>query len=60
MLIPPLFPLCLSAAKMGFLFLGVRVSFIGGFVPTGVFSGAVEAVGDERVSSVAMAVIQIH
>jgi MFS family permease len=55
----PLFPLFFSAGEMGFSALVVLVGFIGGFVPTGVFSGAVEAVGDQRLSGMAMAVIQI-
>ena len=55
----PLFPLFFSAGETGFLALVVLVGFIGGFVPTGVFSGAVETVGDERLSGMAMAVIQI-
>jgi MFS family permease len=55
----PLFPLFFSAGEAGFLSLVVLVGFIGGFVPTGVFSGAVEAVGDERLGGMAMAVIQI-
>ena len=58
-LIAPLFPLSFSAGEMGFLALAILVGFIGGFVPTGVFSGAVETVGDERLSGMAMAVIQI-
>jgi MFS family permease len=58
-LIAPLFPLSFSAGETGFLSLVVLVGFIGGFVPTGVFSGAVEAVDDERLSGMAMAVIQI-
>jgi predicted MFS family arabinose efflux permease len=55
----PLFPLFFSSGETGFLSLVVLVGFIGGFVPTGVFSGAVEAVGDERLGGMAMAVIQI-
>jgi MFS family permease len=55
----PLFPLFFSAGETGFLSLVVLVGFIGGFVPTGVFSAAVETVGDERLSGMAMAVIQI-
>ena len=55
----PLFPLFFSAGETGFLALAVLVGFIGGFVPTGVFAGAVEAVGDERFGGMAMAVIQI-
>jgi MFS family permease len=58
-LIAPLFPLSFSAGETGFLILAILVGFIGGFVPTGVFSGAVETVGDERLSGMAMAVIQI-
>jgi MFS family permease len=58
-LIAPLFPLCFSAGETGFLVLAILVGFIGGFVPTGVFSGAVETVGDERLSGMAMAVILI-
>jgi MFS family permease len=58
-LIAPLFPLCFSAGETGFLALAILVGFIGGFVPTGVFSGAVETVGDERLSGMAMAVILI-
>ena len=58
-LMAPLFPLTFFAGEMGFLTLAILVGFIGGFVPTGVFSGAVETVGDERLSGMAMAVIQI-
>jgi MFS family permease len=58
-LMAPLFPLTSYAGEMGFLALAILVGFIGGFVPTGVFSGAVETVGDERLSGMAMAVIQI-
>ncbi|NWF55432.1 MAG: MFS transporter [Syntrophaceae bacterium] len=58
-LIAPLFPLSFYAAETGFLFLAILVGFIGGFVPTGVFSGAAEAVEDERLGGMAMAVIQI-
>lgn len=55
----PLFPLSFSAGETGFLALAILVGFIAGFVPTGVFAGAVETVGDERLSGMAMAVIQI-
>ena len=58
-LMAPLFPLFFSAGETGFLSLVVLVGFIGGFVPTGVFSAAVETVGNERLSGMAMAVIQI-
>jgi len=58
-LMAPLFPLFFSAGETGFLALVILLGFIGGFVPTGVFSGAVEMAGDERLSGMAMAVIQI-
>jgi MFS family permease len=58
-LMAPLFPFSSSAGETGFLVLAILVGFIGGFVPPGVFSGAVETVGDERLSGMAMAVIQI-
>jgi len=58
-LLAPLFPFSFSAGETGFMVLAILVGFIGGFVPTGVFSGAVETVGDERLSGMAMAVIQI-
>jgi MFS family permease len=58
-LMAPLFPLTFFVGETGFLALAILVGFIGGFVPTGVFSGAVETVGDERLSGMAMAVIQI-
>jgi len=58
-LIAPLFPLSFSAGETGFWVLAILVGFIGGFVPPGVFSGAVETVGDERLSGMAMAVILI-
>jgi MFS family permease len=58
-LIGLLFPFCFGAAEGTFLFLVVALGFISGFVPTGVFAGTVEAVGDERLSGMAMAVIQI-
>jgi len=53
------FPFCFGAGTGTFLFLIVTLGFISGFVPTGVFAGTVEAVGDERLSGMAMAVIQI-
>jgi predicted MFS family arabinose efflux permease len=58
-LMAPLFLLFFSAGETGFLALVILLGFIGGFVPTGVFSGAVEMAGDERLSGMAMAVIQI-
>ena len=58
-LIALLFPFCFRAGTGTFLFLVIALGFISGFVPTGVFAGAVEAVGNERLSGMAMAVIQI-
>jgi len=54
-----LFPLAFSVKAELFLPLAVALGFIGGFVPTGVFAAGVEAVGDERLGGMAMAVIQI-
>ena len=58
-LMAPLFPFSFFAGETWFPLLVILLGFIGGFVPTGVFSGAVEMVGDERLSGMAMAVIQI-
>ena len=58
-LMAPLYPLSFFAAENCFPALVVLLGFISGFVPTGVFSGAVETVRDERFSGMAMAVIQI-
>ena len=54
-----LFPANATASENLFLALTVAIGFLGGFVPTGVFSSAVEIVGDERLTGMAMAVIQI-
>ncbi|RPJ40380.1 MAG: MFS transporter, partial [Deltaproteobacteria bacterium] len=54
-----LLPFCYGAGASTFLFLVIAIGFVGGFVPTGVFAGAVEAAADERLSGMAMAVIQI-
>jgi len=54
-----LFPLSSSVPVEMFLLLAIALGFIGGFVPPGVFSAAVEVVGDERLSGMAMAVILI-
>ena len=54
-----LFPFCYAAEGGVFLLLVIALGFIGGFVPTGVFAGAVEAAADERLTGMAMAVIQI-
>ncbi len=58
-LMAPLYPLSFFAVENCFLALVIMLGFISGFVPTGVFSGAVETVGDERLGGMAMAVIQI-
>lgn len=54
-----LFPFCYPAGPGAFLFLVIALGFIGGFVPPGVFAGAVEAAADDRLGGMAMAVIQI-
>ncbi len=54
-----LWPLAFFASEVGFLPLVIAMGLIGGFVPTGVFSAGVEAVGDERLAGMAMAVIQV-
>ena len=54
-----LFPFCYGAGTSLFFFLVIAIGIVGGFVPTGVFVGAVEAAADERLSGMAMAVIQI-
>jgi MFS family permease len=58
-LMAPLYPLSFFAGENCFPALVIMLGFISGFVPTGVFSGAVETVRDERLSGMAMAVIQI-
>ena len=54
-----LFPLSSGVTENLFLLLAAAIGFAGGFVPTGVFSGGLEVVGDERMAGMAMAVIQI-
>ena len=54
-----LYPANATASEHLFIALTIAIGFIGSFVPTGVFSGAVEIVGDERLAGMAMAVIQI-
>lgn len=54
-----LWPLSFSVDAELFLALVVVLGFITGFVPTGVLAAGVEAVGDERLSGMAMAVIQV-
>ena len=59
LLIAALFPFYYGAGRVFFSFLVIALGFVSGFVPTGVFAGAVEIVADERLSGMAMAVIQI-
>jgi MFS family permease len=54
-----LFPFLFGAERETFILLAIVLGFVSGFVPTGVFAGAVEVAGDERLSGMAMAVIQI-
>src|SRR4030043_366273 len=54
-----LFPLIFHVPAEILIPLVVVLGFIGGFVPTGIFAAGVEAVGDERLGGMAMAVIQI-
>jgi MFS family permease len=54
-----LWPLTFIVREGGFLPLAIAIGFVGGFVPTGVFSAGVEIVGDERLAGMAMAVIQV-
>ena len=54
-----LVPLGSSVNEDLFLVLVAAMGFVSGFVPAGVFSAAVEVVGDERLGGMAMAVIQI-
>ena len=54
-----LFPIFFYVSGKGVVVLMASLGFIGGFVPTGVFSAGVEAVGDERLGGMAMAVIQV-
>jgi ACS family glucarate transporter-like MFS transporter len=54
-----LWPLAFFVSEGGFLPLVIAMGLIGGFVPTGVFSAGVEAVRDERLAGMAMAVIQV-
>ena len=54
-----LWPLSSSVDADLFLALVIVLGFITGFVPTGVLAAGVEAVGDERLGGMAMAVIQV-
>jgi predicted MFS family arabinose efflux permease len=54
-----LFPFCIGAEAGAFTFLVITIGFFAGSVPTGIFAGAVEVVGDERLGGITMAVLQI-
>ena len=54
-----LWPLVFFVREGGFLPLVIAIGLLCGFIPTGVFSGGVEAVGDERLAGMAMAMIQV-
>lgn len=54
-----LWPLTLTLGEGSFTALMIAIGFISGFVPTAVFAGAVDAVGDERLGGMAMAVVQV-
>ena len=59
LVIASLFPASGAVGESLFLFLAAAIGFLAGFVPTSVFSSAADVVGDERLSGIAMAVIQI-
>ena len=59
LLMAAFFPFYHGAGGGIFLFLVIALGLVGGFVPTGVFAGAVEIVADERLGGMAMAVVQI-
>ncbi len=52
-------PLNANVSEDVFLFLATVIGFLGGFIPTTVFSSAADIVGDERLAGMAMATIQI-
>jgi MFS family permease len=54
-----IFPVNATVSENVFLVLVAVVGFLGGFIPTTVFSAAADVVGDERLAGMAMAVIQI-
>jgi MFS family permease len=58
-LMAALYPMSFLMRADLFPILLIVLGFIAGFVPPGVFAAAVETVGDERLSGMAMAVIQI-
>ena len=54
-----IFPVNATVSEHVFLSLLAVIGFLGGFIPTAVFSSAADIVGDERLAGMAMAVIQI-
>ena len=54
-----LLPANAQVGESAFLALAAAIGFVGGFVPTTVFSSAADVVGDERLAGMAMAVVQI-
>jgi predicted MFS family arabinose efflux permease len=59
LLIALLFPFCIGAEAGVFTFLIITIGLFAGSIPTGIFAGAVEVVGDEQLSGITMAVLQI-
>jgi MFS family permease len=54
-----LLPSCGSVREGTFLLLTIALGLLAGLVPTGVFSGAVEIAGDERLAGMAVAVVLV-
>jgi MFS family permease len=54
-----LWPMALFISEGGFLPVLIAIGLVCGFVPTGVFSASVEAIADERLAGMAMAVILV-
>jgi hypothetical protein len=53
-----IFPVNAAVGEDLFLSLVAGIGFLGGFIPTTVFSSAADVVGDERLAGTAMAVSQ--
>jgi MFS family permease len=58
-LMAPVWPLAHSLGGGAFVALMVGYGLVSGCVPTGTFAAATEAVGDERLGGMAMAVVQV-
>lgn len=54
-----IFPVIAAVSENVFLSLVAVTGFLGGFIPTTIFSSAADVVGDERLAGMAMAVVQI-